>query len=677
MFLVFSALLAFAQESALHITGRHDAAPVVLDCATQPCASVLEAHRFETVEGKPYAAAFAADGSPAGWVALSSEVVDIKGYSSKPLHTLVGLGTDGRLTGANVLYHSEPILLVGIPEADFVAFVDAHAGIRADEKVVVGRSATDAHQVDAISGATVTVLAESRTIMQTARVLAEDVGVIKGASRVPGHLVDGPPLTTWDALVSSGALGRLTVHASKVGRAPAADGRSYIDLWFGVVDNRQVGVPLVGEGTWTWSMEQLAEDEHLLVVFNQGETSFKGSGFVRGGLFDRFQIEQGLRTITFRDMDYQSMPGPTVPGSPSFWEGGLFVVRDDMLDLGATYQFVVLASEYATERGAFQRDFFSFGASHRVPRNLYMLDGPDPEQAVWREAWAIGGWRAGIVVGFYLWVGGLFAARRWMSGSMPRLQRLHVTTMAASFFVLGLWLHVQPSITQLLTLVGSTKTGWSWDLYLSDPTLFVSWIGIAVLGIVWGRGTFCGWLCPYGSLAELLFKLGRKVGIPELEFSDAIHDKARYLRYLVFGVLLAAFLYKAELGEVMAEVEPFKSTFFVPLWTRHWTLVLWWTVLAVWSATTFRPFCRYICPLGAALAVPSTFRLSGPYRREFCTKCTICAKGCEPRAIRPDGSIDPRECLNCWECEANWRNDEVCPPLVRAKRGLKKKAKVS
>ena len=441
------------------------------------------------------------------------------------------------------------------------------------------------------------------------------------------------------------------------------------------MDAPQIGVPILGESNWNWATEQLAPDEHLFVVFNAGTASFKGSGFVRGGLFDRFGLEQGLRNMTFRDMDYQSIPGPKLEDAPTFWEGGLFVVRDGQMDPGASYDFIYLASTYATERGAFERDFFSFRGSHRVPRSVYALDGPDPEQMVWRAAWRAGWWRAVVVVAFYLWVIGLFVKRDWMAGRMDRLKTLHTSTAIASFLILGVALHVQPSITQLLTLAGSAKNGWDWGLYLSDPTLFVSWIGIALVTLVWGRGVFCGWLCPYGSLSELLFKVGRKLKLPELELPDTLHFKLRYARYLVLGVLLAAFLYNAEIGEMMAEVEPFKSTFFVAIWTRHWGLILWWSVLIALSFTTYRPFCRYICPLGAALAIPSTGRLSSPYRRDFCTKCKICARGCEPRAIRPDGTIDARECLNCWECESNWQNDQICPPLVKIRRDRDKAKK--
>jgi NosR/NirI family nitrous oxide reductase transcriptional regulator len=258
---------------------------------------------------------------------------------------------------------------------------------------------------------------------------------------------------------------------------------------------------------------------------------------------------------------------------------------------------------------------------------------------------------------------------------MKRLKALHTGFAFTSFLVLGVMLHIQPSVTQVLTFFGSLRGEWDWNLFLSDPVLWVSWIGIALTTLVWGRGVFCGWICPFGAMAELQFKLGRVLKLPNLELPERIHSKLKVLRYGVFALLLVAYLFDAELGERLAEVEPFKSTFFVPLWTRHPGLIVWWVALFAISFTTYRPFCRYICPLGAALALPSSVRLSGPYRRDFCTKCKICARGCEPRAIRPDGSIDPRECLNCWECEANYQSDTVCPPLVKTRRDRERAAR--
>jgi NosR/NirI family transcriptional regulator, nitrous oxide reductase regulator len=686
LFVLAFVLSAFAQPSAQHITGRDDVRKHGLDCGTDPCADVLPgAVAFEPVEGQPFVRGTDAAGETVGWVALSTEVTDIKGYSGKPMITVVGLDAAGRISGARVVHHSEPILLVGIPEQKLHDFVDAHVGVAANARVTVGGDEDDQHAVDIISGATVTVLAESRTIMETARPVAENVGVIERQPVVPGHFVEAAPWT-WAQLLDEDALGRLRVTSEQMGVDPDPEGRDFVDLYFAIADAPQVGIPLLGEGTWEWAVGELQEGEHLFVVLNRGSYSFRGSGFVRGGIFDRFQVEQGLRTLVFRDMDYTKISSPPAEGAPEFWEAGLLVARDGLLDPGLTYTFSFLGSDYALERGAFERDFRTFTAEHRTPRSVYLLDGPDPETLIWRQAWAQG-WPKALVIGLYfVAVTLLFVFRDFLTAKMPRLRVIHTSFALASFLLLGVALHIQPSVTQILTLFGTIQGAlglgddpsaagkWDWGFFLTDPVLFVSWIGISVTGFIWGRGIFCGWVCPYGAMAELQFKVGRLLKLPNLELPDRIHLKLRYLRYVVFAVLLLVFLWDAELGERMAEVEPFKSTFFVPVWTRHPAIIAWWLALFSVGFTTYRPFCRYICPMGAALAVPTSVRVSGPYRRDFCSKCKICTRGCEPRAINADGTIDPRECLNCWECEANYQSDQTCPPLVKIRRDKERAA---
>ena len=75
----------------------------------------------------------------------------------------------------------------------------------------------------------------------------------------------------------------------------------------------------------------------------------------------------------------------------------------------------------------------------------------------------------------------------------------------------GLVLKAQPSTTQILTLAGSAvERRFPTAVFLSEPLIFIFWIAIAISLFVWGRGFFCGWLCPYGALQELSNKLGRR-----------------------------------------------------------------------------------------------------------------------------------------------------------------------
>ena len=679
LLLLVALLVAVPAHAEVDLTGPGSSSvPTELRCGDpHPCQQVLPgATRFERVLDKPYAVGFDPDGAPVGWVVLSTTVVDIKGYSGKPMATLLGLSPDGVITGGKVVHHSEPILLVGIPESELDAFVNAYVGVKVGTKVVLGGAAEEGElSVDIVSGATVTVLAENRTILDSARLLAEDVGVLAPTLETPGHFVTDQEPWTWARMMKEDALGHLMVTHEQMG--VAGGDTAFIDLYFGLAAAPHIGIPLLGERTWRFMTEKLAEDEQLVIVLGNGTSSFRGSGFVRGGIFDRIRLEQGLSVVMFRDLDYKRIGQPPVEDAPHFSEAALFIARGGRLDPGRAFDFVFLGSAFDLQ-GGFSREFRTFKQGWRAPKRVYALDGPDPESLVWRQAWSARKGMVALLTLYLLLVTGVFVFRNAVTASMPRLKKLHVAVLTISFVGLGLGLSYQPSITQLLTLVGSTLGEWRWSLFLSEPFLFVSWIWIAGVTLVWGRGVFCGWVCPYGAMNELAFKLGRVLKLPEFELPDAVHDKARWIRYGVFVGLVGAFLVSPELGERLAEIEPFKSTFFVRPWAREWFLFAWWLVLAVVAFAWYRPFCRYLCPLGAALALPSSFRLSGPYRRDFCsTGCRICPRGCEPRAIRKDGSIDPRECLNCWECEANYNDDEVCPPLVQIRRRGEKARKAA
>ncbi len=648
-----------------------EAAPA-LDCDRVDCGAVLgSAVKFVHDGDAVWRVGLSSTGARVGWVVRSTDVVDIKGYSGKPLVTLVGLRTDGTISGVRVLEHSEPILLVGIPEQALTDFVGAYRNMPAGTKVVLGASdEPGARTVDVVSGATVTVLAENRTILETARAVGVAVGAIEQVQRVPGHFVREDRAWSWAEMAQAGALGRLVVSEQTMGVRGGTG--TFIDLHFAIADPPQIGRGLLGDREYAWQTEQLAPGEHLLVVLGNGSSSFKGSGFVRGGIFDRVRVEQGLRSVMFTDHDYRNFTRVAAPDAPAFKEGAVFVIRPGKLDPGAPFDFVFLGSRY-NQQGGFARDFHAVRATHQIPRSIYVLDGLPPERVASHATWHTAKLRVGVLLLCFLFVSLLFGLRIWLTTDKRRLKRLHLWVLLLNFLVLGVWMRAQPSVTQILTAVGSFVGEWRWPLFLSDPVIFMSWVFIAVVTVTWGRGVFCGWVCPYGALNELVFALGRALRLPTFELPDWLHLKLRWARYLILFGLLGVYLVSPVLGEQLAEVEPFKTTFFVRPWLREAGYLAWWIALLVASLVVFRPFCRYLCPLGAALAIPGSLRFNGPLRRDFCSSCKICARECEPRAIRPDGTIDPRECLSCMECEANYRDVEVCPPLVKIERDRRRK----
>jgi NosR/NirI family nitrous oxide reductase transcriptional regulator len=619
---------------------------------------------FEPVPGTPYFSGHDGGGQLIGWVAKSTDVASIKAYSGKPLVTLIGVNPKGEIAGAKLLHHSEPILLVGIPEKALHDFIAFYPGKPATSRVTVGKSSdSKALQVDIISGATVTALAQNQTILKTARQLGVDVGVVDIATARPGRFIVEAEPWSWQKMVDQGVFGRLSVSEEEMG-VPNPEG-NFIDLWYTIADPPQIGIPLLGEGTYAHLSKQLEPGQHLFVVLGNGSNSFKGSAFVRGGIFDRVRVRQGLRELVFRDTDYDNVPTLFAEDAPEFKEGAVFISRGAQVDPGQEFELLFLGSRY-DQKGAYSREFHEFPSKHRLPSSIYHVEASDLDAPTYKQAWRNRRTDVVILGVFLLAVIGIFALRRWSTASLKRLQVMHISVMAFAFVVMGLYMGAQPSITQVLTLIDSLVGEWRFDLFATAPLIFISWVFIAVVSLIWGRGVFCGWVCPYGALTELINKAAVKLKIKQ--FEPPQRGPHKWLRYVILFGLIPIFLLAPIFAEQLAEVEPFKTTFLVAPWTRHWGFTLWWALLLVAAVFTWRPFCRFICPLGAALALFGSFRLSGPRRRVFCSKCTICTKTCEPQAIRADGTIDPRECLSCMECEANYRDVETCPPLVGIER---------
>jgi NosR/NirI family transcriptional regulator, nitrous oxide reductase regulator len=632
------------------------------------CQSVLRgAVRFESLEHTAYQVGYDESGTLVGWLALSTDVVDIQAYSGKPLVTLVGVDHAGKISGARVIHHSEPILLLGIPESALINFVDWYSGKLVNSRVVVGHSderGVDA--VDGISGATVTALAQNQTILDVARQLSRDVGVLTTDEKRDGHFIEGLEPLTWAEMEAQGIFGRLYVSDAQMGRMPKkGDHGQFINLWYTIADAPQVGRAIFGDNEYKWLRQQQKKDEHLFVILGSGSSSFKGSGFVRGGIFDRVRVEQGLRQIIFRDTDYRNLSRLHAKGAPRFKEGAVFMTREGKLRPGEPFSLVFMGSRY-DGKGGFSREFHSFNTTHQLPPTIYeaapsnIFQGGD---TIYEQAWRLKGGRAALLSIFILIVMLILASKLRLTRSATLLSNVHLSVLLISVLV-GILYKAQPSITQVLTLMDGTINGWRWTLYLSEPMIFVFWISIIIILFTWGRGVFCGWLCPFGALTDLLFKVGRVLKLPQFNLPEAVHKRIYLLRYVVLTTLVITFLYSTEFGEILSEIEPFKTSFLVNPWTRHWGFILWWVILLSLSLVWFRPFCRYICPLGAGLVLPTILVYKKLPRRLACKTCKICRKGCESNAFRSDGSINPLECLYCLECEVNYRDVEVCPPLV-------------
>ncbi|RZI42909.1 4Fe-4S binding protein [Herbaspirillum sp. HC18] len=652
-------------------------------CAEAPCADVMPgANEFSKRKGMPtYVEAYANENGSkrlVGYVFLSTDIVDIPAYSGKPIVTLIGMDTRGIITGVRILKHSEPILLAGIPESVLVTFIHQYFGKAADAKLEVGQGRNGAIGLDGISGATVTAIAENQVISRSAYDIARQVGIIKMAPRPAARFSAIDERLDWAAMVKEGSIEHLRVDADDVG-VPDVDGKPYIDLYFGYLNVPSIGKSVLGEQGYARLMQDLKPHEHAIFVVANGQSSFKGSGFVRGGIYDRIQVRQDPMSFTFRDTDYLNLYNLRAPNAPEFKESGIFILRSASFNPAWPWDLSFLANKADAQKGT--KTFAHFDREYWLPARY--LEGGRPhverQKAAWETVWISRWLEIGLFVLILAATALLYSQRDRLVRASTRKSKPWISIprqmlWIASVGFIGFYLKAQPSITQIMTWFHSIIHQWKWELFLTDPFIFIWWWFIIGTVLIWGRGLFCGWLCPFGSLQHLAFKAGELLGLKRFQrlLPKALHDKLKWVKYVLFAVLLLVSFYSMETAELLAEVEPFKTTFLVGAWNRAWPFALFVGVILGISILSERPYCKYICPLGAGLAIPTWFRMFGLKRKSECQTCNACAAGCGSHAIDAAGKIDQKECLLCLDCMVMYYDDHACPPLAKERKRREK-----
>ncbi len=315
---------------------------------------VLDASRF--IEKKGYWEGYR-DNKLVGYVLLSKDwTKKLIGYSGKHMETLIGFDTDGIITGIRLLFHSEPIVLIGLKEKNYQTFLKQYPGKNIREDYSVGRGI----DMDAVTGATVTVVVQNAIIFRSARKVASEAGMIEYAKETKRRISKKFNELSWKELIKSGAIKNIRVSSEELG----LEGKDvYLDLYFGIATVPSIGRNVLGERLFKETADRLEKGESAIFIFSRGKGSFKGSGFARGGIFERFSIEQQDRGYAFKDRDYRILTDIKAKGAPSIKEGGLFIVRGEDFESTSPFKFSLVLPY----RIGGKKEFKSYSAEYNIP----------------------------------------------------------------------------------------------------------------------------------------------------------------------------------------------------------------------------------------------------------------------------------------------------------------------
>ncbi|UZE52063.1 NosR/NirI family protein [Rhodopseudomonas sp. P2A-2r] len=689
----------------------------------EPGELVPGANRLGPLQGDPAIMPAYKDDQLLGFIYLNSDFANAIGYSGKPIQLLVGIDPKGVLTGLKLVEHKEPIVLLGIPEKRILEAVNKLIG--ADIAGVV-RGAAPAPQVDIVSGATVTVLVIGDSIVRSATKLIKS-----GRLGAPGSAVAGatqPTVTKtvdtakgevrdWQSLVGDGSVRRLFLTVGDINQAFEKSGNAaaaahpeegepdetFIDLYLADVAVPTIGRSLLGDDGYNRLAARLKPGQQALVVAGAGRYSFKGAAYVRGGIFDRVELIQDTNSMRFRDRDHTRLGSLAAEGTPAFPEIALFAVPAEFaLDPTEPWALQLLVQRVISTR---EKAWLTFDLGYTLPDAYMKRETPKPaaaaptataaspagrmsgdsapssaaeDEPLWMKIWRGNTAKIGTTI-FAL---GALTLIFFFQNALVARPRLFAWVRRSYLVFILVWMgwyaNAQLSVVNVLTFANSLLTGFSWEYFLSAPLIFLLWASIAAGLLFWGRGPFCGWLCPFGALQELLNNIAQAVKIPQYRLPWGLHERLWPIKYIIFLGLFGMSLYSTAFAEQLAEVEPFKTAI-VLKFAREWPYVIY--ALTVLSAGLFveRFFCRYMCPLGAALAIPGRIRMFEWLRRwpECGTPCQRCAKECPVQAIHPEGHINVNECIYCMHCQELYFDDHRCPHMIQVRLKREKREALS
>ncbi len=175
--------------------------------------------RFAAPVGNPPAAAVLAGERTVGYAFVNSDWVNSTGYSGKPIEILVGLSTDGKIAGARLMDHHEPIVLIGIPPERIAGFIKGYIG--RDVLQIATNAPSARPEVDIVSGATVTVTVIADSMIWSAIRVARAMkvgGVSAAAAAAPAREVDPAHSApqAWTGMLGDGSVRRLSLSVGEV-----------------------------------------------------------------------------------------------------------------------------------------------------------------------------------------------------------------------------------------------------------------------------------------------------------------------------------------------------------------------------------------------------------------------------------------------------------------------------
>ncbi|MEL0168097.1 MAG: 4Fe-4S binding protein [Pseudomonadaceae bacterium] len=623
-----------------------------------------------------------------GYAFESNDYSSLQGFSGKPIRLLIGMTPEGKLTGVTVLEHHEPVFLHGLGEQALFDFTDQYAGRNIATPIVVGSThggsvdGSAVGYIDGVSKATVSVVILNETVLQAAMTVAR--ALLPDFAQGP-QAVARPELfepLDWQQLQARGLLQHWQLGNTEVAAALgnslnlypgfSADAElPFSELYFAYLNTPMTGRNLLGDDYFERLQNELLSGEQALLVLSRGQYPHVPDDFIPATAPSRINLLQHGKAIELHDMNFNNgilLPLLTAPAGD--WQANIFRIKThaafNPVDPAALQLNVTL------RRNPLSEQLSHFEQPLTLEPDLFELQAVSAAAAptpIWLQMWQQRAWLIVVLLLSLGLVTALFIYQQRVSQHARGFHLLRAGFLLFTLLFIGFYAQGQLSVVNIFTLLLALWHGFDITVFLMDPVIFILWTFTFISLFLWGRGLFCGWLCPFGALQEMVSWLAKKLHIRQWKISERWHLRLQWLKYLILIGLIPTAFYSLTLAERLAEVEPFKTSITL-VFVRSWPFVLYAVLLLGLGLFVHKFYCRYICPLGAGLAILGRLRLfSWLTRIDACGKpCQHCHNKCEIGAIKRSGAIDYDECIQCLECIVILNNEDQCVAQISARK---------
>ncbi|MGB1025064.1 MAG: 4Fe-4S binding protein [Rhodospirillaceae bacterium] len=649
-------------------------------------------------------------GAPAGYVFETLPLAPLPGFAGAPFNLLITLDNAGRFLEVRVLQHNEPVFVSGLGEEPMFAFVGQYRGLSLSDPIQVGRrtlsdraaaadegdeetsssSAAAAStggpvELDGVAKATAPVRIINETVLAAAlKVAREHLAAIAPRPVAPPRL-DYKEDLDWAGLLEAGIVAHHRLSNADMeaafagtpfaGTDPEAEDDPegvFLDLWVADLSVPTVAEALLAPDTLEQTRRYVLPHEEGLLVMATGRAPLTNPDFVRNSALERLALLQGEFPMAVRDADVDPINLNSGVLPPDVEPEQAIILRADRrlgFDPASPWNLTLRVQR---EKGMFMPEI----GEHQV---MFAMDPDDrfygtavkaEKTPPWLQGWIDRSFELGLLAGLLVTIFVGASMQRTLAAHLAPLAVSRVIVPAITLGFIGWWMQAQLSIVTPLGILASLRDMVSgvggtlmWLLY--DPASLLVWAAAFIGAVLWGRGFFCGWLCPFGAFQELVSSIGKRFGLKERQLPDPWDQRLKGLKYVVLAGLCASVFLIPSQTDAMVEVEPFKTAITLGF-DRAWPFVAWAVGLLLLSLVLYKGFCRYLCPLGAAMAlIGRARRLEWVPRREACgSPCKLCTVRCRYQAISRQGNVTYSECFQCLDCVAIHDDEQQCVALI-------------